>query len=146
MEKSHGKQPDFRTFKVFHNTVSLIRLWKFEFLFDYVPFIILLAKLWTIPPVYIDQTCRICQYMYKNQFQHAVLRCPSTTYVRDSLYNSLINKFDVHLYVELSQLRENVFLLHFAWRIRTQYIVKQRKQETIDLPLCKILIQCITVL
>lgn len=100
--------PDFRMFKVFHNTVSPIRLWKFEFSFDEVPFIRLLAKLWTIPPMYIDQNCRICQCTYNNQFQHAALGCPSTAFVRDSFYNSLINNFDVHLYVELSQLRDEV--------------------------------------
>lgn len=58
--------------------------------------------------MYIDQNCRICQCTYNNQFQHAALGCPSTAFVRDSFYNSLINNFDVHLYVELSQLRDEV--------------------------------------
>lgn len=39
-----GNYPDFRMFNFFHNTVSPIRLWKFEFSFDDVPFIRLLAN------------------------------------------------------------------------------------------------------
>jgi hypothetical protein len=103
---------NFRMFKIFHNTIAPIKLWKFDFSFDEVPLIRFLAKLWTIPPVSVNETCRICQATYNNQYQHAVLGCPSTIFIRDSFFDNLINdlksKFDVHLYVELSHLSEDM--------------------------------------
>lgn len=97
-----------------------------------VPFIRLLAKLWTIPPVYIDQNCRICQCTYSNQFQHAVLGFLSTAFIRDSFYNSLINNFDVRLYVELSQLRDDVlYYILLGGFEPTTLLDKESKKEFI---------------
>lgn len=126
--------PDFRIFKIFHNIISPIKLWKFDFSFDEVPLIRFLAKLWTIPPIYLGQTCRVCQETYDNQYQHAVLGCPSTTCIRDSFFDNLINNFDVHLYVELSQLSEDILYFILLGGVEpTILLEKESKKEFICL-------------
>lgn len=59
--------------------------------------------------------------------------------IRNSFYDSLINSFDVHLYLELTHLNEDTLFLHFIWGHRNNYSIRRTWKERCHLIVCKIL-------
>ena len=96
----------FRIFKVFQSSITPSKIWKFFYTFDDIAFIKFVAKLWIIPPTSRAEICGLCQIT--NKFQHTVLGCLCTSHRRNSFFDLLIDNFNVHLYIEFSQLEEEM--------------------------------------
>ena len=99
---------------------------KFSYAFDDTPFIKFLAKLWTIPSTFRTETCVLCQNMYTNQFQHAVLGCPCTRHII-----KVIDNFGVHLYIELSQLDEELMYFVLLGGVQPTTILDENEKKNV---------------
>ena len=132
---------DFRIFRIFHSSITPIKIWKFSYAFDDIPFIKFLAKLWTIPSTFRTETCVLCQNMYTNQFQHAVLGCPCTRHIRFSdwyLWCSFIHWI-------ISAGRGSI-VLRFIRRRATNQNFWWKRTKKICLPLCENYLWCSSTL
>ena len=98
---------DFTIFGVFNSSITSIKIWKFGYIFGDITSIRLLPKCVAIPQTPIAETCGLSQITYNTQF-HAVLGCPCTNHMRNAFFKFLIDNFNVHLYIELSQLDEKM--------------------------------------
>jgi hypothetical protein len=59
--------------------------------------------------------------------------CLSTIFTRDSFFDNLINDFDVHLYVELSHLSEDILYYILLGGVEPTLLEKKSKKECICL-------------
>lgn len=102
-----------------------------NFSFEEVQFIRFLSKLWTIALTALEQTCTLCLINFMNQFQHVVFGCSFTCYIRNSFYDSLINSFDVHLYLELTHLNEDTLFYILFVGIETTTVLEEHEKKDV---------------
>lgn len=108
-----------------------ISIWKYNFSFEEVQFIRFLSKLWTISPTALEQTCTLCLINLINQFQLVVFGWSFTCYIKNSFYDSLINSFDVHLYLELTHLNEDTLFYILPVGIETTTVLEEHEKKDI---------------